>query len=802
MKRSPPSGGTHSAAFHKAITHHQSGDVKQAERLLQRVVRIDPQHADAWYRLGLIERETGRTQEAARSLSHAVQLESNRPDFHRDLGTVCYELGHVDDAVDHLQQAIHLAPNDAELHFNLGVILERQGNLLGAKLRFQQATKLQPAMAPAWTNLGVIHQAFGELVAAAGCFERARDLNPKDPQTHFHFGNVHLAQSRWREAVACYSAALALAPAMATALNNLGLALAQLGEIGRAIDSYRLAIRLDPGYSAPRNNLGALLGTLGRTAEAESCLRESLALDGRDVVACNNLASLLQGQDRLDEAESLLLTALAFNPQYPDALGNLGGVLQHQGRTSEAKSCYERSLELESNPRLAVQSALMLPPVYDSLADLHESRKQLATNVACLVERGDRLDATRDLLPVHFYLAYQGFGDLHLQQSIERTFLTPSESLPSPAIHCDGRHRIGVLSKFLRDHTIGDLTFGLIQNLDRSAFHVTIFSIGENRDQAALAFRRRADEFVMLSEDVRQARRAVSEVGLDLLFYPEIGMDPLTYTLAHSRLAPVQCTTWGHPVTTSIPAIDYFLSSELLEGPDAERHYSEQLVRLSRLPVCYDRPQLTRPVPSRESLGLPTVGPLYLCPQSLFKFHPDFDATLNEILQRDPTGQLILIEGPHEPWTEALRQRFSETLRGATDRVHFVPRTSRTGFLHLLNSADVVLDPFHFGGGNTTFQALGLGVPIVTRPSEYLRGRVTLGCYRQMGFLDCVAASPEEYVDLAYRIVHDREFRAHVCAEIRRRSGFLFGDLTAVDEIQQFFRQSIMTARSHAVRAA
>jgi predicted O-linked N-acetylglucosamine transferase (SPINDLY family) len=134
--------------------------------------------------------------------------------------------------------------------------------------------------------------------------------------------------------------------------------------------------------------------------------------------------------------------------------------------------------------------------------------------------------------------------------------------------------------------------------------------------------------------------------------------------------------------------------------------------------------------------------------------------------------------------------------------VHFIPRTSRSGFLHLLTRADVILDPLHFGGGNTSFQALGLGVPIVTLPSDHMRGRVTLGCYRQMEFFDCVAGNPDQYVDLAVKTVRDAEFRSYVRTEIRRRSGFLFDDLTAVTEIQQFFRESIQAARSQSARAA
>ena len=65
-------------------------------------------------------------------------------------------------------------------------------------------------------------------------------------------------------------------------------------------------------------------------------------------------------------------------------------------------------------------------------------------------------------------------------------------------------------------------------------------------------------------------------------------MDPITYFLAFARLAKVQCVSWGHPVTTGLTTIDYFVSHQLLEEEDpvaAQSHYSEKLILLSQPPT-------------------------------------------------------------------------------------------------------------------------------------------------------------------------------------------------------------------------
>ncbi len=81
-------------------------------------------------------------------------------------------------------------------------------------------------------------------------------------------------------------------------------------------------------------------------------------------------------------------------------------------------------------------------------------------------------------------------------------------------------------------------------------------------------------------------------------------MDPFTYTLALSRLAPVQCVTWGHPSTTGLETIDYYLSSELFETEDADQYYTEKLVRLKTIPAYSYRPTPPSPLKKRDQFGL------------------------------------------------------------------------------------------------------------------------------------------------------------------------------------------------------
>jgi protein O-GlcNAc transferase len=249
-----------------------------------------------------------------------------------------------------------------------------------------------------------------------------------------------------------------------------------------------------------------------------------------------------------------------------------------------------------------------------------------------------------------------------------------------------------------------------------------VISLRASDDPMAQAFQQAADRFVPAPREPAAARRAIAELGLDILVFADVGMDTLTQTLAYSRMAPVQCVTWGHPDTTGSPAIDYFVSSRLLEPDEADDHYSERLVRLPNLGVYYARPRLSGHPRNREFFGLDPNRHVYLCPQTLFKFHPEYDGVLRGILEADPRGDLVVPEGRVPAWTRRLRQRWARTLPDADRRVRFVPAQPNADFLHLLAQADVMLDPFPFGGGNTSYEAFAVGTPVVTKPGQFLRG--------------------------------------------------------------------------------
>jgi predicted O-linked N-acetylglucosamine transferase (SPINDLY family) len=814
-------------ALNQAWHFLQAGHAAHAGQICRQVLQADPSRIKAWFVLGNACLAQGNAAEAEASYRHIIHLAPELANAPFNLGLALQQQGRLHEAADCYRQALRLRPGFVEALDNLGTTLALLGATEEARVTLEEAVRADPGSARAHNNLGKLLHELGRPDEAEARFRQALQVRPDYTEALFNLGLSLEGQERFAEAAASYQQALGLRPNFTEALNNLGTTLARLGKPAEAQARLEEALHLNPGYTPAINNLGKLLQDQGQCDEAEACFRRAVQLRPDYAAALFNLGVTLEAQRRLGEAVASYQQALRLRPDFAEALNNLGNVqrqlanwddaeaalrqavrvrtgfaqahtnlgslYQDRGRPAEAEAHLREALRLRPSNHLRAHVATLLPPVYESLDDLHAWRSRLTENLRRLHADGVTLDLTHEPAAPPFFLAYQGQNDRDLQRDFARLCRVASE--PPPSAARGEKIRIGFLSSHFHDHTIGRLFRGAIATLSRGTFHVTALTVGKRDDETSRAIRRAADAHVEVPANLPAARRLVAGQRLDVLFYPDLGMDPFSYALAFSRLAPVQCVCWGHPVTTGIGTIDYFLSSEALETEAAEEHYTETLVRLKALPVHYYRPA-PPPARGRGFYGLPADANLYACPQSLFKLHPEFDAVLGGVLRRDPRGVVALLHGRAPHWDELLLRRFAVTMPDVTGRVHFVPPLSRGDFLGLLAASDVLLDPLHFGGGNTSYEAFALGVPVVTLPSAFLRGRITLALYRQMGVTDCVAASVGEYIDQAVRLGTDRGYRDAVREKIRDASPVLYEDAEGVRELEAFFER-ITTPETH-----
>ena len=607
-------------------------------------------------------------------------------------------------------------------------------------------------------------------------------LTGRDAQDEFARARSAFDTGAYEEAERLCAARAAADPRFVPAQHLLALIALRRGQLEPALARLRRAAEIGAAPTPFHAQLGAALHELGANKAAAHHLTQAIdgAADGDPARAelMLLLVDALVAEKRFAQAEQVLRELLAADPDLPDALERLASIRYFESDGAQARDLMDRYIALRPGAGPRLRRALMMPVILQSNEEIDAVRARLDRDLDELLDA--RLDPIRDpegeVGLTAFYLAYHGRPNRELLRKFGRVCraLYPANTeSPRRAAARGRRLRIGFVSTFFYTHSVGRTTYGLIKDLPRGDFEVHVFAIAPQPGETAEEIRAAADRYVALPRELGQVRAAIEAAELDILLFADVGMNPLTTFLALSRLAPLQLNTWGHSVTSGIDTLDYYVSADQVEAPGSEDQYSEKLMRLpGYFMPRYHRPRLPGRK-SRDELGLPADRHLYLCPQSLFKLHPDFDAVFQGILERDPLAQIVLID-PRASWAERLQARLAPKLGAHAARVSFTPSVSKAEFLQLLGAADLIIDPFHFGGCNTSCEALALGVPIVTLPAEQLPGRFTLGLYREMALEDCVAPSPAEFVDLAVRLGTQPDYRHSVSERILERCERLF----------------------------
>ena len=712
--------------FALALQHHQAGRLKEAEQLYREILQNDPRHADALQFLGVIAHQVGRNDSAVELIEKAIALNDRVPPYHNNLGNALRALGKLEAAAAAYGRALSQKPDYVQAHFNLGITFQARGELAAAAASYERAVIHQPNHAEAYLNLGNVLQAQGKLAEAVASYGRALSCRPGFAEAHGNLANVLWAQGRAAEAVASYGRALGCKPDYAEAHSNLGNVLLEQGKLEEAVLSYGRALHFKPDYTEAHSNLGNALKEQGRLEEAAASYRRALALEA-------------------DFAQARLGLALAVIPVVADTVTESGGVIGNFSRSLDELLAWS-----SANPGKLGKAVGHNQPFYLAYRP---------GDVTALLSR---------------------YGDLACTAAT--AYWQPKSEDRRVAQSSPGRIRVVVVSGQVRQHPVWDVLLrGIIANIDRHRFEVFVYHTGPLVDAETDWAKTRVDRFVQGPRPLHVWLEEIARDRPDVLFYPEVGMDPATCTLAALRLAPVQVAGWGHPVTTGLPSMDLFVSGELLEGTAAEAHYREKLVRLPGTGVCTEwvagqpqrweapAPQMSQPdTPARETSSLATpargtkVVRFALCHQPI-KFDPAHDLLFARIARAVGPSEFWLASPAKLDWvTTRVRARLAAAFRaeGLDPDVYLrvMPWLTRDQFAGFLDEMDVYLDCPAFSGYTTAWRAIHRGLPIVTLEGEFLRQRLAAGLLRQIGMTEGIASSGDQYVEIA----------VHWAAESRR----------------------------------
>ena len=468
-------------------------------------------------------------------------------------------------------------------------------------------------------------------------------------------------------------------------LIEAGLTHLRAGRLVKADAAYRQALNVVPGHPRALHLLGMVAHHVGRHGVAVKLIRQAIKRRPNVPLFHNNLGNALRQSGNSAASVAAYERAIALKPDMSEAHSNLGLAYFELGQIDESLAAHNRALELRPNSLTAKWGAyLTLPVLYDSEADIGRHRARWRKGVEALLEELDvgtpakaREAAQAVTLMTNFYLSFQGRNDIAEQtlygQLLHRiaSAAYPGAQAAAPArLRNPGdKIRVGFVSYFLYWHSVYKTHGRWITGLDRERFEIHTFYIGKRFDDSTRAVRDASDAFHNNLHENSQRAAMIRKSELDVLVYLYIGMHPDMQLLGALRLAPVQCVAGGHPVTSGLPTMDYYLSSELMEPDDADDHYTETLVRLPNLANCY--PALEVPDVVRKKRRGETI---FLCSHSLYTQLPQHDQLFVRIAEALPKSVFWFVADRARPVTEQFHRPPGQGLHRGRPRRRGAPR--------------------------------------------------------------------------------------------------------------------------------
>ncbi|PKL75153.1 MAG: hypothetical protein CVV27_16845 [Candidatus Melainabacteria bacterium HGW-Melainabacteria-1] len=657
--------------------------------------------------------------------------------------------GRGQQAQDTLLDALELFPTDIKLLSLQAQLWLQHGQGQQALARFEQLVRQRPTQPEAWLGLGNLRHSLGDLSGVKAAYSQALILAPNHPGILNNYGQIQHRLLDHDAALRAYQMALSQAPGLVEAWNNLAALYLDQADLVQARAALSRALSLQPGYAPAWVNAGVLEGLGGNLDAARQHFARARELAPQLPEAWREEAALLLEHHSPQAAGRLLQAGLVHLPANPELCWLSARVLALQHQEQAAEQMGEQALKLAPNPFRVLQLTLgwaeahfLDPPLTQSswLTHVSEALRDQPLHPIGPAELLQELRYLPELLWNLTYISDRPFKDLRM--ALAARFALDDAFVPNPPRR--KRLRLGVQVSPGHEGIFMGLGYPLLaQMMDVEL--VLIGSVERLRPHVN-------SDCLLLSmpPQLPAAVRKLRSADLDLLYFWEVGSNSLNYFLAFFRLAPVQFTSWGTPLTSGIPNLDYFVSSALTEPASAQDHYSERLLLTPGLPhFC---PQPVYNPANRQDLGLP-VGPLYVCLQNPLKLSLPFIAALAKLLQQDPDAQILLL-GSSQPWVQAKAQAALAPFV-ASGRLQWLPAPlSRERYLAILAQADVALDTQECSGGLTSDEALMLGVPLVSLPGASARNRLALGRLRALDLDDWAVSDWDAYVKQAMALAH------------------------------------------------
>ena len=569
---------------------------------------------------------------------------------------------------------------------------------------------------------------------AAPTLAQARRLSqqrPHDPRVWKDLGDAQL-HSHPEQALASFEQALRLSPDEPQAMELVAKAAQKLGQADRALELIHRALLIDPDFAAGHHRLATLHFEKGQFAKALPCIERALALRPHDCRMLSRKGLILNRLERHDEAIAVFDQLIEREPGDYSHWNNAANLYKDIGQLATADTYYQKAVALAKR-----KDAL---PYSNRLTSLHYDPER-----------------SRDFIFAVCKEWQARFGPKNVPLRPETRDRAPDRCL-----------RIGLVSDGLRQHPVGNMIVGVLENLPRHRFELFAYSTSQVCDHLTVRIQASVQQWLTIKHmDDQALAQRIRDDRIDILI--DLCGHNAGNRMGAMALQPAPLLVkWvgGLINTTGLDAIDYLLTDRIESPQGEDGFYTEKLIRLPDDYICYDPPPYTPDIKALPALanGFVTYG----CFNNPTKVNDVLLAHWAELMRATPDSRLLLKGGAFG--TRALRDHVHGVMAAHGIDRERVMIEGPVGHKHLLetyNRVDIALDPWPYSGGLTTCEALLMGVPVVTLPGPTFAGRHSATHLVNAGLPELVVHSWAQYRQRVMELAGDLDSLARIRSHLR-----------------------------------
>jgi protein O-GlcNAc transferase len=577
--------------------------------------------------------------------------------------------------------------------------------------------------------LGLVTASLEDTVSAQKFYRDGIKLDSQFLPLYSNLGNLLAQQGRLVEAVAIYQQGMECPGIKTELLINLGLTLSYLGKNDDAIQALSKAISLNPDFLEAHLNLGLVYMSQGRYPEAGAEFHKVISINPNHPGAHNGLGLVSHQQGYITSAEAAYRKALQLSPNDPKSKINLANILLEGSLQAEAISVLKDVMN--NTPQKDACSNLLMCMQYDS--DISASQ---------MFEWAKKLNLPNEKV-FQFNRDYQNNKFLKEEKAV-----------------------LGFVSADLRAHPVGWFLKSILPLL-KINYKIIIYANQSAEDFITKELKVHSDDWIQILgiSDFQAAERIRSD-GVDILFDLSGHTSGNRLGIFSLRAAPVQVSWLGYFATTGLPEMDYCLMDKEHVPPGSEKNFSEKLVYLDPIRLCYSPPAYA-PIPSPPPVLLNkyiTFGSF----NNSSKLNLFTVKLWSNLLNELPDSRLIL------KWKTFIDLGMRARVRGmfmnhgvAPGRIQFSSLSTHDVMLAEYSEIDIALDTYPFTGATTTCEALWMGVPVITLRGDRPVSRQSSAMLKTLGLDELIADSSEEYVQSASKLSKDVKKLAYLREKFR-----------------------------------